>query len=182
MHFSHHNRKNFFSQINLQDIESRPTVGRHSDVLFGSYSSPYPDNCANYSLSTFRSDYDYEYDFCAGGLGISFCKHSRRRCQLATKMFWYLLWVRSGNILLVVEMFSRQTTQDALAFMFVEDVKFSMLFEKVNPKKCVLSLLVARSLWLDSRHGRRTQGWISFWTCWIAPVSKSSGHSWYICM
>ena len=31
-------------------------------------------------------------------------------------------------------MFSRQTTQDALAFMFVEDVKFSMLFERLTQK------------------------------------------------
>ncbi|CAH3042066.1 unnamed protein product [Pocillopora meandrina] len=35
-------------------------------------------------------------------------------------------------------MFSRQTTQDALAFMFMEDVidevEFSMLFETVNKK------------------------------------------------
>lgn len=38
----------------------------------------------------------------------------------------------------VVEMFSRQTTQDALAFMFMEDiideVEFSLLFETVNKK------------------------------------------------
>ena len=33
-----------------------------------------------------------------------------------------------------LEMFSRQTTQDALAFMFVEDVKFSMLFERLTQK------------------------------------------------
>ena len=31
-------------------------------------------------------------------------------------------------------MFSRKTTQDALAFMFVEDVKFSMLFERLTKK------------------------------------------------
>ena len=31
-------------------------------------------------------------------------------------------------------MFSRQTTQDALAFMCVEDVKFSMLFERLTQK------------------------------------------------
>ena len=31
-------------------------------------------------------------------------------------------------------MFSRQTTQDALAFMFVEDVKFLMLFERLTQK------------------------------------------------
>ena len=48
------------------------------------------------------------------------------------------MWERSGNILSVVETFSRQTTQDALAFMFTEDVidevEFSMLFETVNKK------------------------------------------------
>ena len=71
-------------------------------------------------------------------------------------MFQYLLWVRSGNILSVVEMFSRQTTQDALAFMFIEDVidevEFSMLFETVNKKNPSFPYLsYDRLTWLASR-------------------------------
>ena len=68
--------------------------------------------------------------------------------------------------------------------MFVEDVidevEFSMLFETINKKNPSFPYLSYDRFDLTRVTDEECKA--EFWTCWITPVSKSSGDSWYICL